>query len=395
MEDTQPTNLPPIQTADEQLMEELRPYLLDPRKDYPEPYYMFEYNGIPFSAIGGIQALSGQKKNGKTFVIAQLLAAALNANQSERCNNFLNGLRVPERTLDYLGHLPVVLYVDTEMEQLNSAKVMRRVNWLCGWDMKHSDDRFSLLWLRTVSDLKDGNDRLIKHAYEVRFDLIKKAIEVLHPDIVFVDGIRDIIGDFNDLPQASSLVNELMAIAQTHNICIWNVLHLNPRPGNDDESKMRGHLGTELGNKVSDTLVSRKKKEESGRVIFTVSQQDARGKDMEDWKFEVTDAAGALGIPQIIDNFDAPKMEDKKKAVDTARLKEWVKEACDTLTWPMSRSEFKKKVIGQIGGINNNDRQQEYLNAAFKERYIEETAMRKKGNYMIIPSQDLQEEMPF
>jgi 5-methylcytosine-specific restriction endonuclease McrBC GTP-binding regulatory subunit McrB len=158
---------------------------------------------------------------------------------------------------------------------------------------------------------------------------------------------------------------------------------------------MRGHLGTELGNKVSDTLVSRKKKEESGRVIFTVSQQDARGKDMEDWKFEVTDAAGALGIPQIIDNFDAPKMEDKKKAVDTERLKEWVKEACDTLTWPMSRSEFKKKVIGQIGGINNNDRQQEYLNAAFKERYIEETAMRKKGNYMIIPSQDLQEEMPF
>ena len=242
MEDNHTPNsgLPPTLTYEEQMLANLRPYLLDPRIDYPEPYFMFEYNGVPFSILGGIQALSGQKKNGKTFVITQLLAAALSANKSERCQAYLKGLRVPDRTLEYLGHEPKVLYVDTEMEQLNSAKVMRRVNWLCGWDLKQADDRFNVLWLRTVTDLKDNNGKVLKPSFEVRFDLIKQAIELLAPDIVLIDGIRDIIGDFNDLIQASSLVNDLMTIAQKRNICIWNVLHMNPRPGNDDESKMRG-----------------------------------------------------------------------------------------------------------------------------------------------------------
>ena len=54
--------LPQPQTAEELRAEELRPYWLDPREDYPEPFYMLEYNGVPFSTIGGIQAISGQKK---------------------------------------------------------------------------------------------------------------------------------------------------------------------------------------------------------------------------------------------------------------------------------------------------------------------------------------------
>ena len=77
-------NLPPLRTTEEiadderrKRLEELRQYWLDPREDYPEPYYMLEYNGVPFSTIGGIQAISGQKKNGKSFVLTQLMAAIL------------------------------------------------------------------------------------------------------------------------------------------------------------------------------------------------------------------------------------------------------------------------------------------------------------------------------
>ena len=76
--------IPKIKTADELELEkkqnqynEVRQYLLDARQNYPEPYYMLEYKGVPFSTLGGIQALSGQKKNGKTFVLAQLMAAIL------------------------------------------------------------------------------------------------------------------------------------------------------------------------------------------------------------------------------------------------------------------------------------------------------------------------------
>ena len=102
-----------------------------------------------FPRLGGIQAISGQKKNGKSFVLTQLMAAVLGID-SERVKVMLPGLKVPERTVEHLGHLPRVLYVDTEMEKLNSAKVLRRVHWLCEWDMKQPNERFSVLWLRTV-----------------------------------------------------------------------------------------------------------------------------------------------------------------------------------------------------------------------------------------------------
>ena len=302
---------------EQQKLDEVRQYLLDARENYPEPYYMLEYNGVPFSTIGGIQALSGQKKNGKTFVLAQLMAAIL-ADENSRAEEYLSGLRIPKRTVDWLGHKPSVLYVDTEMEKLNSAKVLRRVHWLCNWDMDVPNERFHVLWLRGVTDVKDETGEVKERAYSKRYRLIKAAIDILHPDAVFIDGIRDIIGDFNDNSASAALVGDLMALAEQKQICIWNTLHMNPRPGNDDESKMRGHLGTELGNKITDTLVSIKKKDSTG-VTFTVKQNDARGKDMEDWKFEVTGSAGSLGIPRIIpsNTADAAVMrsEDKEEQI--------------------------------------------------------------------------------
>ena len=320
--------LPQTQTFEQSAMDELRPYLLDASKDYAEPFYMLEYNGVPFSPIGGIQALSGQKKNGKTFVIAQLIAACL-APDAPRVHENLPGLTIPRRTLEHLGHLPIVLWIDTEMEELNSAKVLRRVHWLVGQDFKVPHERFHVLWMRTV----EGNDQ--EPAFKKRWRLIKLAIEIMHPDIVFIDGVRDIIGDFNDNAASSQLVQELMATAEKHHICIWNVLHMNPRPGNDDESKMRGHLGTELGNKVTDTLVSIKKKQGS-QVTFTVKQLDARGKDMEDWQFEVTEQAGALGIPRIIPQSAVQKAIQQERETEETMLRETVRVLKELIYPPQS-----------------------------------------------------------
>lgn len=307
-------------------MDELKPYLLDARQNYPEPYSLLEYKGVPFSTLGGIQALSGQKKNGKTFLLAQLMAAILGTEcERSRTDLYLPGLRVPERTLDFLRerhkndlYLPRVLYVDTEMEQLNSAKVLRRVHWLCGWRMDEPAERFHTLWLRSVTDVKDG-DKVKEKAFAKRYRLIRLAIDVFEPDAVFIDGIRDIMGDFNNLEESASLITDLMATAEEHQCCIWNTLHMNPRPGNDDESKMRGHAGTELGNKATDTFVSIKKKDATtGQVTFTVKQLDARGKDIPDWKFEVIDDAGGLGIPRIINTPDPtpPTPEETKKKIE-------------------------------------------------------------------------------
>ena len=364
--------------------EELRQYWLDPEQEYPEPHYLYEYNGVAFSPLGGIQAISGQKKNGKTFVLAQLMAAALGTG-TERVTQYLGGLRTNADTVEWLGHEPKVLYCDTEMEQLNTAKVLRRVHWLCGWDMKQRSDRFFVLWLREVPKTEH------RTANKERWRLIKNAIEQTSPDIVFIDGLRDLVNDFNDNSESSAIVGEMMSLASQKNICIWNVLHYNPRPSNDDESKMRGHLGTELGNKVSDTFVSIKKKDNEGNVTFTVKQQDARGKDVDDWQFEITDDAGGLGIPMILSETTNTPADQAPQYDDPELIQLWIKKAADKYDWPMSRKDIKIKIFGEVGGQKNTARQQADLIVAINMGFLTESTLKKNGSYMLQPS----EEMPF
>ena len=375
-------NLPELNNAEYLRLEQLRPYLLDPRVDYPEPYYMLEYNGVPFSTIGGLGAISGQKKNGKSFVLTQLMAAVL-GNGCERTNLFLPGLKVPERTLEYLGHEPRVLYVDTEMEKLNSAKVLRRVHWLCEWDMKYPNERFNVLWLKNMP--KDGD----KRPYKQRYDLIRLAIDALSPDIVFIDGLRDLLASINDEESGTQILDELASMAEERHMCIWNALHQNPNGKTDDDAKMRGWIGTELGNKVSDTLVSIKSKTASG-VTFTVKQQDARGKDLDDWKFQVTDDAGNLGIPRITNSgFNLPSKSKEVEGDNPEDIKAWIQEAEKQYEFPMSRKDLKKKVFGAIGGQKNDGKQQIDLTIALNMNYLKESTIKSGGAYMLEPADDL------
>ena len=163
---------------------------------------------------------------------------------------------------------------------------------------------------------------------------------------------------------------------------------MNPRPGNDDESKMRGHLGTELGNKVTDTSVSIKKKDATG-VTFTVKQQDARGKDMDDWKFVVTDDAGNLGVPKIVcSGVDIP-VRDKVKADSPEDIRTWIKDAESMYEWPMSRKDIKAKVFGDVGKQKNRDMQTADLQIALNLKYFIESTLKSNGYYMLMPSDEI------
>ena len=377
-------NLPQTRTPEQIRWDTLRPYLLDPREDYPEPYTMLEFNGVPFSKIGGLGAISGQKKNGKTWVLTQLMAAILGCD-NERTQQYLPGLQVPQRTIDFLGHLPKVLYIDTEMEKLSSAKVLRRVHWLCGWDMKQPNDRFAVLWVKSMP--KDDNAK----PYVKRFELIKLAIDAIQPDVVFIDGLRDIIPSINDEEAGTQILDYFGSIAEERNLSIWLALHQNPgKAADSDEAKMRGWIGTELGNKVSDTLVSIKTKKPEG-VTFTVKQQDARDKDMDDWTFEITEDAGLLGVPRIITKGTnlSSKSKEQPTCDDPRQIREWIEQAKDTYEWPMSRAQIKKTIFGEIGGQKNDGKQQADLMAAINMGYLEESTIKSGGYYMLQPPEDL------
>lgn len=383
MNDENKIPLPGDDTARNQQWELLRPYLLDPRDDYPEPYSILEFNGVPFSKVGGLAAISGQKKNGKSFVLTQLMAAIL-GNGSERVQTYLPGLTVPERTIEYIGHEPSVLYIDTEMEKLNTAKVLRRVHWLCGWEMRMPNERFNVLRLTNMP--KDSN----KQAYVQRFDMIRLAIDLIRPDVMFVDGLRDLLASINDEESITNTLDYFSGVAEESKMSIWMALHQNPNRKNDEDGlKMRGWAGTELGNKVSDTLVSIKTKTASG-VTFTVKQQDARDKDIDDWKFEVTDDAGKLGIPKIISNGGTTRATTIE-ADSEADIREWIHKAAQQYQWPMSRKSVKQTVFGEIGGVKNDGRQQVDLMVAINTRMLVESTLKSGGYYMLTPN----EEMPF
>lgn len=283
---------------------------LDLTKDYPETRYLLRYRGVEFCAIGGIQAITGHQKNGKTFLMCQFMAALLNSN-SARMKSMLPGLELNPDVAEEIGE-PTVLYIDTEQEIENTVKVARRVLWLCGWESKQNNPRFRVLWLRSDSSARE------------RWQKVKKAINEMNPTAIFLDGIRDVINDFNDLEQSSNLINQCMSISTSRNCCFWSVLHKNP-----GSEKMRGHLGTELSNKVSDTFNIEKKRNADG-VVFEVSQEDARGKDVDKWTFCITDACGKLGIPSIVStSMVAPKQVNKKTAFENRDFqnltpKEWV-----------------------------------------------------------------------
>ena len=381
-------NMPQMRTPEQIRWDTLRPYLLDPRKNYPEPYHILEFNEVGFGKIGGFGAISGQKKNGKTFLIAQLMAAILGCDGNERTKLYLPGLVVPDRTLEFLGHPPKVLYVDTEMEKLSSAKVQRRVHWLCNQDMNQPfpGDRFSVLWLKNMP----SDDGVAVH--RKRYDLIRLALDAIQPDVVFVDGLRDLLSSINDEESITKILNDFGSLAEERNLNIWMALHQNPsRKNDDDEAKMRGWAGTEFGNKVSDTLVSIKSKTANG-VTFTVKQQDARDKDMDDWKFEITEDAGALGVPRIITTGSNLSSKSKEEPMydDPKQIREWIEQAKDHYEWPMTRANVKKTVFGEIGGQKNTAKQQADLNVALNMKYLEESTVKSgNGSYMLQPPEDL------
>lgn len=321
---------PPVGGAD-RYQTLLGKYWLDYSRDYPEPHYLFRFNGVDFSPLGGLQSVTGQQKNGKTFLLSMLMAAALEP-QSERVRSYLCGLEASEETLRFIGRKPRVLYVDTEMEDLNTVKVARRVQWLCGWRNDERNERFRVLWLRAVDDEPDQKTE--------RWMLIKAAIEDFQPDLAIIDGIVDIVHDFNSNEESGAVIGEIMSIATKRDICIWTALHQNP--GQGELGKMRGHLGTELANKSSDTFVS--VKEKKGRSVkFTVKQINARNKDVEDFSYEVTADAGRLGIPRIMGNVSQEARDYAQEKTDDKTLK--------ALGWPargLSRSEVSRQLAAKM-----------------------------------------------
>ena len=224
-------------------------------------------------------AFTGRAKSGKTFVISILmtLCAAreiLSFKRMTGCLEDTSSIRPPTSDIHPLR----VLWYDTEQSDNSTQDIL--VN------------RIIPLFHRTMGD----NEPFPEHMFDIfnvrnvdrahRETYFLEAIEHYKPDLVILDGIRDLVSDINDGSVAQEMMEKLMKTAQAFNCCIVCVLHQNK---SGDSRDPRGWLGTELLNKAYDVFATEKIMPQR---IFKLEQLYTRKYDIEQCLYFLVDEEG-------------------------------------------------------------------------------------------------------
>lgn len=278
---------------------EREPYRYYADEEYPEPDMLVEFDRVGTIPKGDAVALSGKAKTCKTYCVSIWIASVLG------CKDF--------------GFTPTkqdakVLYFDTEQSKANIARIQRRVHRLLGWDTKTDYHQLIFYVLREMQ-LKD------------RYQFIVDKVMEEEPAMIVIDGIADLISNFNDIDQSTDIISKLLALCSETNIALLTVLHENK---SEDNTNMKGHLGTLLLQKAAS--VFHLSKSEDGTI--TVKNTDSRNKPIRDWYFKIDEN----GMPITS---DAPVTEKERKEIED--LKENMRiafEDADTLL----RSELVERL---------------------------------------------------
>ena len=365
-----------------------QPYELDFAKPYQAPRYTLSWKDVPFAPLKGIHNITGQPGNGKTMTIAQFMAAIL-------CGE-VGQLRY--ELADEIPH-PFVLYIDTEMEEDNTIAVKNRVLSMAGRDPNQSYDDFKIIMLRDVADIpqvdEKGNPVLDKKGRQqtvnpaiVRWRMILKAIWEYRPTVVFIDGLLDVVADFNDNIECQLLIFKCMKLASHYDISLWCILHQNP-----GGEKLVGHLGSFLERKVTDVIQTKKNKDDkTGEVTFEVKQKKARSRDFADWSFRVL-PIDSWGRPEQIESDGTSSERVTGDPIEV--VERWFREAKDTVEWPAMRKTIKEKIFREYGKQTNKTKQDIDLQMLINKRILVESTMKQNGYFLLVPNEDEQEEFPF
>ncbi len=255
------------ETALSPTMLKLEKMRITPEKQLEPMEFLFRLFGRPCFPRRELVAITGKAKSGKTFVTSMLMAC---------CNmrDVLSFHREHEPSLR-------VLWYDTEQsdestQDILKNRVFRMVEPTQDLFSQRSGELFDVFNVRAVE-------------WKERRSLLKEAVERYAPDLVIVDGIRDLVNDINDGVLAQEVMEELLHLATQRNCCIVCVLHQNK--GSEDHT-LRGWIGTELMNKAFEVYACEKMMPQR---VFKLEQTLTRKYDIEQTLyFEV----GEDGLPR-------------------------------------------------------------------------------------------------
>ena len=292
---------------------------LDFDKPYRPPRYTMEREGVPFADVGEIHIISGKPGNGKTGLMAQLIAATLGGRfgntVARKVGHKVNGS-------DDFQELPTrILYVDTEQGEDDTIGFKNRVISMSGVSKDEAKEHLNILRLRDTELAQDRWRKILKSIWQVQ------------PTDIFLDGMLDIVEDYNDQKECQPIIRKCMMLATHYDTSLWAVLHENPLV-----DKLVGTLGSITQRKVSEIFTVIKIKQADLKpneqrsdlpdIYFRVKQNKARGKDVADWLFQYVTNAGGWGQPvEIEDNgakvVDSKEMQFIKEADERLKAFNW------------------------------------------------------------------------
>lgn len=348
--------------------------LLDFAEPYRPPRYTLARNGVAFADVGDLHIVTGKPGHGKTGLISQIMATIL-------CGRFGNTEYVLKERPK-----PILLYIDTEMGKDDTIAIKNRVCTLADLPYNKPMDNFVIMRLRDTEEAKD------------RWRKILKAIYMVKPTDIFLDGLLDIVKDYNDQVECQPIVRKCMKVATEYDTSLWAVLHENPMV-----DKLVGTLGSIVQRKVSEIFAVRKVKQcdlkpndrrsDLPDIYFMVKQLKARGRDVDDWMFEYVTNAGGWGMPVElgVPRTDPAAMKMKKEqqeADEYFKLYAWTSTGA---TYTDLERFLRTK------GVTSNRRISQIFNTAMEAGIIYKTD-KKKYHYnglQSTPENDQEEEMPF
>ena len=252
-------------THDDKLLESLR--ITTDTQLEPEEF-LFRVFGKSCFPRREVCVVSGKAKSGKSLFNSLLMACCA-------CDEVLQIQRPFDEVDGEWQCKPLkCLWYDTEQSEQSTQDILKNriLKFASG-----SEQYFDIF-----------NVRCLKH--DERMKLFEKAVSKYRPDLVVLDGVRDLIADINDGVKALETVEKLMKLAQECDCCLICVLHQNK--GSEDRNP-RGWLGTELLNKAFEVYSCEKIKPEN---IFVVEQTHTRKYDWEQLMFFRMDAETEMPV---------------------------------------------------------------------------------------------------
>lgn len=226
---------------------------LDPTKKIEQAPILLSVNSrtgtqsiaTPIFSYGDMSMIQGRQKSKKTFLTAAM------------CANLLNSESFDHKLVSEEDGKSVAIF-DTEQSDYYAQKNNQRVFYL---SMQKEFFYFAL---------RDKNPTERKAMIEYFAKTHKDKVRFL-----LIDGIVDLLFDFNDLKECSNLVQWLMALTKETGIHICSILHENNSQAG--AGKARGHIGTMLSQKVETVIRIEKNKHNPNASIISAADTRGRG----------------------------------------------------------------------------------------------------------------------